>query len=208
MHSDKAKRSGTSGKNNRFMNYEETIRDIKKELRASMNGILSAKMREVGMPYKLCFGVELPRLLDIAREFPANHQLAQQLWNENIRETKILATILMPVDAFYPEVADIWVGEMPSAEIAQIAVQQLFMRLPYAPERAFRWIASDAELTQLCGFLIIARLLSRGEQLNDRSMEELKDQMEAVRPNASLPLRKAIMAIENEISFRESEDIK
>ena len=68
------------------MNIEETIRDIKKEFRASMNGILSAKMREVGMPYKLCFGVELPRLQSIAQEFEPNHQLAQQLWNENIRE--------------------------------------------------------------------------------------------------------------------------
>ena len=190
------------------MNTEETIRDIKKEFRASMNGILSAKMREAGMPYKLCFGVELPRLLDISREFTPNHQLAQQLWNENIRESKILATMLMPVENFFPEVADIWVEETPTAEIASIAVMQLFMRLPYAAERAFQWIASDKELTQLYGYLIIARLLGRGEQFNSRSMEELRDQMSSVSPSASLPLRKAIMAVENEISLCESAQLK
>ncbi len=36
------------------------VNDIKKELRASMNGILSARMREAGMPFRLIFGVELP----------------------------------------------------------------------------------------------------------------------------------------------------
>lgn len=44
----------------------QEIIDIKKDLRASMNGILSARMREAGMPYKLVFGVELPRLQTIA----------------------------------------------------------------------------------------------------------------------------------------------
>lgn len=183
------------------MTIEETIRDIKKELRASMNGILSAKMREVGMPYKLVFGVELPRLMDIAREFTPNHQLAQQLWNENIRECKILATMLMPIDHFYPEVADIWVEETPAAEIAQIAVMQLFIRLPYAAEKAFEWIATNKDTTQLYGYLIIARLLAQGAQFNERSIEELRDQISATSPQASLALRKAIMTVENEISL-------
>ena len=81
--------------------------NIKKELRAAMNGILSAKMREAGAPYKLVFGVELPRLQNIANEFQPSRSLAQQLWNENIRECKLLATMLMPPEEFLPEVADI-----------------------------------------------------------------------------------------------------
>ncbi len=176
---------------------EQTIRDIKKELRAAMNGILSAKMREVGMPYKLCFGVELPRLQDIAREFEPNHQLAQQLWNENIRECKLLASMLMPLDNFVPEVADIWVDEIQTAEVAQVTVMQLFARLPYAPTKAFEWIAGESEMRQLCGYLIMARLLMQGAQLNDRSLEELKDQLQSVPADAPLPLRKAVMSVRN-----------
>ena len=182
------------------MTKEDTIKDIKKEFRAAMNGILSAKMREAGMPYKLCFGVELPRLQQIAREFTPDHSLAQQLWNENIRESKLLATMLMPIENFYPEIADIWVDEIPTAEVAQVASMQLFSRLPYAPTIAFEWIASDSEMRQLCGCLVIARLLIQGAVLNERSLLELRDQIEALRPTASLPLRKAILAIENKIS--------
>ena len=172
-----------------------TIKDIKKELRAAMNGVASARMREAGAPYKLIFGVELPRLQEISREFTPNHQLAQALWNENIRESKILATLLMPLDHFYPEVADIWVDEIPSAEVAQVASMNLFSRLPYAPSLAFEWMASEKEMRQLCGFLIISRLLARGEQFNQPALDELRDQAEASMPEASLPLRKAITSV-------------
>ena len=182
------------------MDIEETVKDIKKELRASMNGILSAKMRETGMPYKLCFGVEIPRLMAIAGEFEKNHQLAQRLWNENIRESKILSAMLMPVENFFPEIADIWVDEIPTAEIAQTTSMYLFSKLPFAIDMAFQWIASDKEMRQLCGYLVIARRLTMGMELSERSIEELKDQIEAVRPGASLPLLKAIMSIENKIS--------
>ena len=173
------------------------IQDIKKELRAAMNGVASARMRAAGAPYKLIFGVELPRLQDIAREFTPDHQLAQALWNENIRESKLLATLLMPLDRFYPEVADIWVDEIPSAEVAQVATMNLFSRLPYAPSLAFEWIAGEKEMRQLCGFLIVARLLQQGVEFNERSIHELHDQMESVPANAPLALRKAVMCIEN-----------
>ena len=44
------------------MTTEDTVKEIKKALRSAMNGVLSAQMRQAGMPYRLVFGVELPRL--------------------------------------------------------------------------------------------------------------------------------------------------
>lgn len=175
-------------------NTEEQIRYIKKELRAAMNGILSAQMRQAGMPYKLVFGVEQPRLLDIAREFTPSRQLAQQLWNENIRESKLLACILMPKDEFVPELADIWVEEIPTAEVAQIFVMQLMQHTPKAAEQSFEWIATQHYYRQLCGFLCIARLLQQGGELNERSVQELRNQAESLLPQADLHLQKAIRA--------------
>lgn len=173
-------------------NFE--ILDIKKELRAAMNGILSAKMREAGAPYKLVFGVELPRLQSIANEFQPSRTLAQQLWNENIRECKLLATMLMPPQEFLPEMADIWVEEIPTAEVAQVLCMQLLCKEPWCAVTAFEWIASPSPMRQLCGFLCIARLLRQGAQLQDRSVKELKDQADSLLPGADLSLRKAIIA--------------
>lgn len=177
------------------MTTEETIKNIKKELRANMNGVASQYMRENGLAYHVNWGIELPRLRTIASEFEPSHEVAQQLWHENVRESKILATMLMPTDHFYPEVADIWVSQVGNTEMAQMAVKNLFSRLPYAPTKAFEWIARDEELTQLCGYLVIAHLLRQGAELNERAIAELKDQMQAVAPDASLALRKAVMAV-------------
>ena len=150
------------------MDIPATIRKIKTELRLAMNGVASAYMRENGMNYKLNFGVELPRLRAIAAEFPANHDLAQALWKEDIRECKLLAAMLQPTDTFYPEIADIWVESMPNAEIAQHTVQNLFCRLPYASQKAYEWIASEDEMFQQCGYLILARLFMQGLRPNER----------------------------------------
>lgn len=174
------------------MNAEEIIRTIKQELRANMNGVASTRMRESGLQYHLNFGIELPRLQTIASEFTPSHEIAQQLWHENVRESKMLATMLMPVERFYPELADIWVEQVPNFEIAQTAVLFLFSRLPYAPQKAFEWMASDKEMSQYCGFLLMARLLMQGVILNERSRQEFEDQAEVASQTDSLPLRKAI----------------
>ena len=176
------------------MENSTVILDIKKELRAAMNGILSAKMREAGAPYKLVFGVELPRLQSIANEFQPSRQLAQELWNENIRECKLLATMLMPPQEFLPEMADIWVDEIPTAEVAQVLCMQLLSKESWSAVTAFEWIASPSQMRQLCGFLCIARLLQQGAQLQERSISELKDQAQSLLPTADLHLRKAIIA--------------
>ena len=44
----------------------QRLKDIKTQLRLSMNGAVSQSMREKGLVYKLNFGVELPRIKGIA----------------------------------------------------------------------------------------------------------------------------------------------
>lgn len=45
-----------------MMDLHEQLKDIKIQLRLSMNGAVSQSMREKGLVYKLNFGVELPRI--------------------------------------------------------------------------------------------------------------------------------------------------
>ena len=141
-----------------------------------MNGMVSQSMREKGMEYKLNFGIEYPRSKEIAAGYEPDHELAQALWKENIRECKILAGLLQPADTFYQEIADIWIEGMDYPELAEYTVMNLFQRLPYASEVVFRWMADEREMFQLCGFLLMARLLMKGEKLNERAEAEFLDQ--------------------------------
>lgn len=158
------------------MDVHETIKEIKGQFRLYMNGIASQSMREKGLGYKLNFGIELPRLKEIAARYEKNHEVAQTLWKENIRECKILAGMLQPVETFYPEIADIWIEDMHYPEIAELTCMNLFQYLPYASEKAFEWMADEREYFQLCGFMLMAKLLMNGNKLNERSEAEFLDQ--------------------------------
>lgn len=172
-------------------NIHETIKDIKSKFRLFMNGMVSQSMREKGMEYKLNFGIEYPRIKEIAAEYEPDHELAQALWKENIRECKILAGLLQPADTFYPEIADIWIEGMDYPELAEYTVMNLFQRLPYASEVVFRWMADEREMFQLCGFLLMARLLMKGEKLNERAEAEFLDQACTAVEGDSGPVQKA-----------------
>ena len=157
-------------------NIHETIKDIKSKFRLFMNGMVSQSMREKGMEYKLNFGIEYPRIKEIAAGYEPDHELAQALWKENIRDCKILSCMHQQSDTFYQEISDIWIEGLYFPELSEYTVMNLFQRLPYASEVVFRWMADEREMFQLCGFLLMARLLMKGEKLNERAEAEFLDQ--------------------------------
>ena len=173
----------------------QRLKDIKTQLRLSMNGVVSQSMREKGLVYKLNFGVELPRIKGIAAGYEKDLSLAQALWKEDIRECKILAGLLQPVESFLPEIADIWVEDIRNIEIAELTCMNLFQHLPYAPAKSFHWIASEDEYTQVCGFLTIARLLMKKGDMTERASGELLDQAICAVHSDSYHVRNAALLV-------------
>ena len=169
------------------------LKEIKTQLRMAMNGSASASMREKGLVYKLNFGVELPRIKHIASMFEKDHSLAQALWKENIRECKILAGLLQPVESFYPEIMDIWIDDMPTVEIAEMTCMNLFQYLPYAPQKSLQLIADEREYQQICGYLTIARLLMKKGDMPERVENEFLDQAVVSFIAGPYAVRKAVM---------------
>ena len=176
------------------MDINSQIKEIKQSFRQMMDGSIAQSMRDKGVDYHLNWGATLPRLRDKADGIGKNYDLAIALWKENVRECKILATMIMPPDIVLPEVIDIWMEQTPTQEIAEQAAFNLYQYLPYAPEKAYTWIASDKELYQLCGFHILSRLFMNGQEPNERGINEFIDQALAALQGESLAVRKAAMA--------------
>jgi hypothetical protein len=177
-----------------MMDIKEQVKEIKQSFRQMMDGAVAKSMRDKGLTYKLNWGATLPRLREKADAFDKNYDLAIALWKEDVRECKILATMIMPADQVLPEVIDIWMEQMPSQEIAEQAVFNLFQYLPYAPEKAYTWMASDKPLYQLCGFHILARLFMEKREPNERGINEFLDQALVALQGDSLGVKKAAMA--------------
>ena len=168
-----------------------TLQQIKQSFHAMMNGPLAQSLRDKGLAYRVIFGVEWPRLMEFAQQIGHDHQLAQDLWKEDIRECRLLAPLVQPVETFYPDIADIWVDSMRYPEEAQYTVLSLMQHLPYASTKAFEWIAAADDIHQLCGYLLLARLFMRGDPLMRRSELEYLDQATAALQSPALMVRKA-----------------
>ena len=90
----------------------ETIRQIKASFRGRMNGIASKSMSEKGVAYKINWGIPLPELKQIAGKIEYDYDLVIELWKENIRECKILATLISASNPLPEEVAEIWIEDV------------------------------------------------------------------------------------------------
>lgn len=176
------------------MDTEKQLKEIKQSFRQMMDGKVAQSMRDKGLDYHLNWGATLPRLREKADMIGNDYDLAIALWKENIRECKILATMIMPPNEVQPEVIDIWMEQTPTQEIAEQAAFNLYQHLPFAPEKAYTWIASDKELYQLCGFHILSRLFMNGQEPNERGINEFIDQAIAALQGDSIAVRKAAMS--------------
>ena len=184
---------------------QQYIKELKQSFRQMMDGAVAQSMRDKGLNYHLNWGATLPRLQEKAQEIKefsnfklqtsnfTLYDLSIALWKENVRECKILATMLMPADKILPEVVDIWMEQIPSQEIAEQAAFNLWQYLPYAPEKAYQWIASDKEYDQLCGFHVLSRLFMNRQEPNERGINEYLDQMVAALQGPYASVRKAAM---------------
>ena len=191
----------------------EIIKEIKQSFRLMMDGAVAQSMRDKGLNYHLNWGATLPRLQAKADEIrfmvndsrfmvndsslPTLHSslynLSIALYKENVRECKILASMLMPPDEVLPEVIDIWQEQIPSQEIAEQLAFNLYQHLPFAAEKAYQWIASDKEYDQLCGFHVLSRLFMNGQEPNERGINEYLDQALCALQGPYPSVRKAAM---------------
>jgi len=158
---------------------EDQIREIKKMLRATMNGVLSGSMRQQGLNYRVNFGVDQPRLIELAGEMPHTAALAARLWKEDIRELRLLAPMLMPPDGMDEELALLWIEQLRFAEEAQVLVMHLLCHLPSASGIAFRLVADDRPMSRLVAWLLLGRLFMAKKRPSQRDADELLDHLES-----------------------------
>lgn len=169
------------------------IKEIKRSFRLMMNGPASQSMREKGIEYHLNWGVPFMQLRSMAKEIGQDYHLAIALWKEDIRECKILATLVMPHDAIPLDIAELWMEQTKSQEMAEMLAFNLFQYVDYAPAIAYKWMASNEPACQICAFDIIGRLFMKHQEPNERGINELIDQATAALHDASAGVRHAAM---------------
>ena len=107
----------------------EVVKQIRRLIAGSMDGITATTMRQKGLIYKQNFGVALPRLREIARQFTPDTALSEYLLQTAGRETQIVGLLLMPPDQLTADTALGLADTIQTSELAEIAAMTLFCRL-------------------------------------------------------------------------------
>ena len=146
------------------METTEQVKQIKRSFRLYMNGVTSTSMRQKGLDYKINWGVSQMDLRHMAEQYGKNKALASALWQENIRECKILATLIMPAADFSASEAMEWAATLSTVEIAETAVFNLFQHMAEAEQLSQLLLENDEKLLRICAYNLVCRLLKRNQE--------------------------------------------
>jgi 3-methyladenine DNA glycosylase AlkD len=145
---------------------EEKVQDILVQIKKHQNGAVVDSMQESGIIYKVNFGVTIPELKQIAQPYKGNHDLATRLFEEDIRECKIIASMIDDPAKVTGDQIDSWSEQFTNIEIVEQVCSNLFWKSDFALPRSFEWCHDDDNLLQKAGLLIA------GHRASDKSAKD------------------------------------
>jgi len=124
-------------------------------------------MLRFGIANNKALGVRIPDLRKLAKEIKRNHTLAQQLWDTDVHEARLLATMIADPKLVTEQQIDKWVLEFDSWDICDQACSNLFDRTPFAIDKAIEYCSSEKEFVKRAGFVIMAALSVHDKEADD-----------------------------------------
>ncbi len=115
-------------------------------------------MRRVGIRPDAALGVRIPRLRGLAHEIGKDHRLALLLWEEKLRETMILASMIALAGETSQEMMERWVADFYDWEVTDQTCMNLFEKTPFAVPKARQWSGRPEQFVRRAGFVLMARL--------------------------------------------------
>ncbi|MBU4361074.1 DNA alkylation repair protein [bacterium] len=145
--------------------------DILKKLKSLSNPKAVEGMARFGINPKNAYGVSIPNLRKITKETGVNHALAQQLWKSDVRETRILASMIDDPGAVTEEQMERWAKNFNYWEICDQCCQNLFVNTKFAYRKAVEWTEKDEEFVKRAGFALMAWLAFKDKRAKDEQFE-------------------------------------
>jgi 3-methyladenine DNA glycosylase AlkD len=115
------------------------------------------KMKRFGINTETAIGVSIPKIRIVAKALKNNNIIASDLWNTNVHEARLLASIIIDPKTFSINEAEQWVADFNSWDLCDIACDQL-AKTPYCLEMIQKFIASEHEFVKRTAFVLMCKL--------------------------------------------------
>lgn len=147
------------------------VSEVLERLKAQSNPEAVEGMARFGINPNQTFGVKIPVLRKMAKAIGKNHVLAQELWKRDIREIRILASMVDEPEKVTPGQMDSWTESFDYWEICDQCCMNLFEKTTFAYKKAVEWSSDEREFVKRAGFVMMARLAVSDKKAGDKAFE-------------------------------------
>ena len=145
------------------MQYEEII----KKLKSLADPEAVKGMARFGICPKNTYGVSIPNLRKMAKEIGISHDLARQIWDSDIHEARMLASMIDNPKMVTEEQMESWVKDFDSWDVCDQCCSNLFDKTKFAYKKALEWSSREEEFVKRAGFVLMATLAVHDKKAKD-----------------------------------------
>jgi len=129
-------------------------------------------MKRFGIKSPKAFGVSSSNMKIIVKKIGRNHQLAQQLWEMDMLETRGIACVIDDPRMVTEEQMEKWVKDFDSWAICDGCCLYLFRKTQFAYQKCFEWSKRKEEYVKRAGFVMMAVLSVHDKKAADEKFEQ------------------------------------
>lgn len=113
-------------------------------------------MSRYGIETGKALGITVTELRGLARRLGRDHELATALWDSEIHEARLLATMIDDPAQVTEAQMEAWVHDLDSWDLCDQLAGNLFDRTRFAFRKAVEWSGREDEFVKRAGFALMA----------------------------------------------------
>ena len=134
--------------------------------------------KRFGIQARNGLGISMPAIRHLARAIKRNHSLAIQLWDSEIHEARILASLVDIPKEVTSEQILLWTKDFYSWDLCDQVIGNLFVKTEFPLVMAIPLSERDEEFVKRAGFVMMAAMAVHRKELNDAAFFPFLDQIE------------------------------
>lgn len=134
----------------------DDLNEVISSLKEKADARYHAGMQRFGIANEKALGVKIPEVRKLARLIKKDHILAQALWDTDIHEARILASMIDDPKQVTPQQIDSWTRDFTTWDVCDQVCGNLFDRTPYVIDKAVEFSTREEEFVKRAGFVLMA----------------------------------------------------
>lgn len=157
---------------------EAAAERVLERLRAQADPAFVRRLEKVGIQAEQAFGVPVPQLRRLAREFGTEQALARALWHTNVHEARILAVFIADAVAMSDREIERWLQDIGTWDLCDHFCVDLVKDTVDPWSFVPRWIDHQALFVRRAAFTLVATLAIHDKDAADERFIQLLELVE------------------------------